>query len=199
LRGDIGSDSGSLNDLRYEARESARASGTTLMTIWDSLCRDLAPKKVSLYDASTKDGFSLKILRPFVRGDSKTWYGSYGYQPSYDLAEYNRSLSFLRLRPLDIVKQDFVGNNDIQRIISNYQSNIDGQNKTLASLVRVVFEENIKNNDSASKSDLLTLYDNCLNYYQATNCSDINEVRSAQNKLDVSSWEKQYRDDVVAA
>ncbi|GAX78615.1 hypothetical protein CEUSTIGMA_g6054.t1 [Chlamydomonas eustigma] len=127
---------------RMNAREiqgSARVSGQQLMTIWDSLCKLLAAREVSVEDVSNKSGMLLRMLHTVAYGS--TWYGKWGYtfgRAPFNISErtYQKCVNLMRNLPLEDLLSDFNGVDDgVQHILSLYsQLSTKGSSRPLTTL-----------------------------------------------------------------
>ncbi|XP_039121277.1 PHD finger protein At1g33420-like [Dioscorea cayenensis subsp. rotundata] len=114
--------------LRVNGREggSKFLKGSDIMSFWDSLCKVLRVRKVTVIDVSKKHGLDYRLLHAVTAG--RPWYGDWGYQfgaGSYalDANAYQRAVDTISNVPLScLYSHTRSPRTQLQDIISFYQS-----------------------------------------------------------------------------
>ncbi|GFH18285.1 PHD-type domain-containing protein, partial [Haematococcus lacustris] len=101
---------GVLHANGYGHLNGGPLDGRRVVGLWDSLCRLLGAREVSVEDVSNKEGMLLRLLHTAAFG--RTWYGKWGYQfgrAPYNIqaAHYKAAVQAVRDAPLVDLLMDF--------------------------------------------------------------------------------------------
>lgn len=182
-------------------------SGNIILDLWDAICNVLTPGKIRLFDVSRVRDLDLRLIRPFMHDDKKTWYGKKGYVPVDKSEEYYHAIDYIWHMRLDVLEKDFMSNLEMKDILQRYYGLINKAKRflnldsidTFGQLVSYIFSRFEKAQSIDREifyQDLKVIYKNCLERYNSNSCSDSKLLLALKN-INVIDFEKDYPNKVT--